>query len=186
MASPTAPTSALSQLRPNWAWHLVLGILFIILGLMGLQRVMSLTITTAFFFGVLILIGGFAQLIEAFKCIGWKSTVWHILIALLYLVAGASILMDPLAASIIWTAIIAGALVFIGVSQIVMSLSHRESAGWFGVLLSGLVSLLLGMMLFAKWPVSGLWAIGLFVAIELIMHGAALVALALSARTTSA
>jgi uncharacterized membrane protein HdeD (DUF308 family) len=183
MTTPTAETSVLGQLRANWGWLLALGLFFMALGLVGLSRTILFTEGTALFFGVLILMGGGAQLVEAFKCTGWKNVIWHVLIALLYLMAGVSILMDPLIASIIWTAIIAGALVVVGIFKIVMAISHRESAGWFGLLLSGIISLALGVMLFAHWPRSGVWFLGLFVAIELLMQGISLVMLALSARS---
>ena len=183
MASTTAETSAVAQLRSNWGWLLGLGILFLILGFIGLSCVATLTLTSALVFGILVLIGGVAQIIEAFKCTGWKSVLWHVMIALLYVLAGISIVIDPAAASIIWTAIIAGALVVVGIFRIVIALGHRGSSSWFGLLFSGIVSLLLGAMLFAKWPYSGLWATGLFVAVELLSQGISLVALALSART---
>jgi uncharacterized membrane protein HdeD (DUF308 family) len=183
MSSTTVSISPLSQLRANWGWLLALGLIFLILGVVGLGRTLLFTVGTALFFGWLILMGGVAQLVEAFKCTGWKSVIWHVLIALLYLVAGVSIIMDPLIASIVWTAIIAGALVVAGIFKIVIGLSHRESAGWFGLLLSGVISLALGIMLFAQWPTSGVWFLGLLVAIELLMQGIALVVLALSART---
>ena len=150
--APIAPLSPLSQLRANWGWLLALGLLFLALGVVGLGRTLLFTVGTALFFGWLILMGGVAQLVEAFKCTGWKSVAWHVLIALLYLVAGVSIIMDPLIASIVWTAIIAGALVVAGIFKIVMGLGHRETAGWFGLLLSGVISLALGAMLFAQWP----------------------------------
>lgn len=160
-----------------------LGVLFLVLGFIGMSCVVTLTLTSALVFGVLVLIGGVAQIIEAFKCTGWKSVLWHVMIALLYVVAGISIMMDPAVASIIWTAIIAGALMFVGISRIVIALGHRGSSSWVGLLLSGLISLALGGMLFAKWPYSGLWAIGLFVAVELLSQGVSLIALALAARS---
>src|SRR5450432_2749938 len=147
MTSTTSETSAVGQLRANWGWLLGLGILFLVLGFIGLSCVVTLTLTSALVFGILVLIGGVAQIIEAFKCTGWESVLWHIMIALLYVVAGISILIDPAAASMIWTAIIAGALVFVGISRIVIALGHRGSRSWVGLLLSGIISLALGGML---------------------------------------
>jgi uncharacterized membrane protein HdeD (DUF308 family) len=183
MTTTTVETSVLGQLRANWGWLLALGLLFLALGLLGLTKLFPLTITTALFFGFLVLIGGAAQLVHAFKCKGWKSVTWHVLVAVLYVLAGISIIMDPTIASIIWTAVIAAALVVIGIFRIVIAVSHRESAGWVGVLLSGIISIALGGMLFAHWPWSGLWALGLFVAVELVVQGVSLIVLALSARS---
>ena len=53
--------------------------------------------------------------------------------------------------------------------------------GWHA--LSGLITLLLGILVLAQWPVSGLWVIGLFVGIELLFYGGAWIALALDLRS---
>jgi len=185
MTTTTAEITPIGQLRANWGWMVGLGVLFLILGFIGLGCVVTLTLTSAFVFGVLIMIGGVAQIIEAFKCTGWKSVLWHIMIAVLYIVAAISILTDPVAASVLWTAIIAGALVVVGIFRIVIAL-HNRGASWFPLLLSGIISLLLGGMLFAKWPYSGLWAIGLFVAVELLSQGISLIMLGLAARNAVA
>ncbi len=182
MTTTTADSSAVGQLRANWGWLFGLGILFLVLGFIGLSCLVSLTMTSTILFGFLILIGGVAQIIEAFKCTGWKSVLWHIMIAVVYILAAVSILMDPAAASILWTAIIAGALVVAGIFRIAIALKHRGSGSWVALMLSGIISLLLGGMLFARWPYSGFWAIGLFVAVELISQGFSLVTLALSAK----
>ena len=64
----------------------------------------------------------------------------------------------------------------------IMAFQLRPAAGWPWPLLSGIISIALGAMIIAKWPVSGLWVIGLFIAIELIFHGWSYVFVALAAR----
>jgi arylsulfatase A-like enzyme len=59
---------------------------------------------------------------------------------------------------------------------------QKAASGWYWTLLSGIVSILLGGMIVLQWPVSGLWMIGLFVAIELIFNGWSYVFVALAAR----
>ena len=63
-----------------------------------------------------------------------------------------------------------------------MALQHRDTSGWPLCLLSGVVSLALGVMIISHWPVSGMWVIGLFVAVELIMNGFSEITLALAAK----
>ena len=182
MTTTTAEISPVGQLRANWGWLLALGVLFLILGFIGMGRLVQLTLVSTWFFGILLLVGGVAQVIEAFKCTGWKSVLWHIMIAVLYVLAGISILEDPAAASVIWTAIIAGALIVAGIFRVLIALRHRSSASWVALLLSGLISILLGGMLLAKWPYSGLFAIGLFVSVELLSQGISLIMLSMAAK----
>ena len=153
--------------------------------IMALWMTFGLTLASVLFFGVLLIVGGLSQLLQAIKCKGWKSVLWHVVIALLYVVAGSVIVIDPILASVTLTLVLAGILIAVGVFRIIMALQLQPVDGWFWPLLSGLVSILQGGMIIAQWPLSGFWVIGLFVAIELIFNGWASVFIALAARRTS-
>ena len=170
------------DLQKNWGWLLAWGILSILLGVIGLGMTFALTVASVLFFGVLILAGGVIQFVQAFKCKGWKGFLWYVLIAVLYIIAGSSVIANPVAASMLFTLLLAGAILAVGIIRIIMALQHRGSKGWGWLLFGGIVALLLGAMIAARWPVSGLWVIGLFVAIELIMNGWTYVFLALAAK----
>jgi uncharacterized membrane protein HdeD (DUF308 family) len=173
------------ELQKNWGWLLILGILFIILGFIGLGRLFALTLASAFFFGILIIIGGVAQFLEALKCKGWKGVAFHVLIAVLYVVGGIFVLQDPLAASVMLTWVLAAVLIFAGLLRIVMAIQMRSAGPWVVPLLGGVISIILGGMILAQWPLSGLFVIGLFVAIELIVNGWSYIFIALGARKGS-
>ena len=181
-ALSTIQSAIFGELKKNWGWLLALGIVSIILGTIGLGMTFGLTLASVLFFGILLLVGGIVQLVDAFKCQGWKSVLWHVLIALLYVGGGIVIIIDPMLASSVFTLILAGILIAVGVFRIIMAFQLRPVAEWFWPLLSGIVSILLGVMIIAQWPVSGLWVIGLFVAIELIFNGWGYVFIALAAR----
>jgi uncharacterized membrane protein HdeD (DUF308 family) len=170
------------ELKKSWGWLLALGILSIILGTIGLWMTFGLTLASVLFFGVLLIAGGIFQLAHAFKCKGWKSVLWHVLIALLYIWGGIVIIIDPVLASTLLTLMLAWILIAVGVFRIIMAFQFRSADGWFWPLLAGIVSILLGGMIIAQWPMSGFWVIGLFVAIELIFNGWAYVFIALAAR----
>jgi len=170
------------ELKKNWGWLLAFGILSVILGTIGLGMTFGLTLASVLFFGVLLIVGGVFQVFDAFKCKGWKSTLWHVLIALLYVAAGILMVVDPVLASATFTLVLAWILIAVGVMRGVMAFQLKPAAGWFWTLLSGIVSIVLGGMILAEWPASGLWVIGLFVAIELIFNGWSYVFVALAAR----
>jgi len=172
-------------LQKSWGWLLALGILFIILGTVGLGRTFAMTVASVFFFGILMLVGGGVQLVGAFKLEGWKNILWQMLIAILYGIAGITIVSDPLLASVPLTAVLAVAFIGVGIMRIVMAIQLRGSTGWGWMLIGGIISILLGGWIFATFPGSALWVIGLFVAVELIMHGWSYVIVALAARTQS-
>jgi uncharacterized membrane protein HdeD (DUF308 family) len=170
------------NLRKNWGWLLAFGILAILLGILGLGMTFGLTLASIELFGILLIVGGAFQLFNAFKCKGWKSTVWHLLIALLYIAAGVIMVIDPVLASVTLTLVIAWILIAVGIMRSIMAFQMRKASGWYWPLISGVVSIALGVMIIVQWPISGLWVIGLFVAIELILHGWSYVFVALAAR----
>ncbi len=180
----TAGLERFGDLQKNWGWLMALGILFIILGTIGLGMTVVLTAASVWLFGVLMLVGGGFQIVDAFKCKGWKSVVWHVLIAVLYVIAGIVVMSQPLVAASILTLMLAGAITAVGIMRVIMAFQHRHSKGWVWPLVGGIVSITLGVMIFSQWPVSGLWVIGLFVAIEMIVNGWSYIFIALAAKNT--
>jgi uncharacterized membrane protein HdeD (DUF308 family) len=176
------PAPVLGELTHNWGWLLAQGILLVVLGTIGLGLSFWLTLATVFIFGVLLLIGGGVQIFQAFKCRGWQSVLWHVLIAILYVLAGLLIMSDPLLASTFFTLLLAGALMGIGLVRLIMAFQLRGFKNWFWPLIGGIAAIILGFMILARWPVSGLWVIGLFVAIEMIFSGWTYIIIALGAR----
>jgi len=170
------------DLKKNWGWMLAGGIIMLILGTIGLGMTFTLTVVSVMYIGILMLIASGVQIMDAFQCKGWKSVLWHVLIALLYLGAGIIIISDPIMASALMTLLIAGALIAIGVMRIIVAFQMRGISGWIWTLIAGIAAVLLGVMIFAKWPVSGLWVIGMFVAIELIFNGWSNITIALAAK----
>jgi uncharacterized membrane protein HdeD (DUF308 family) len=108
-ASSTVPVPAevLGELIHNWGWLLALGIILVALGTIGLGMIFWLTLATVFIFGIFLLIAGVLQLVQAIKCRGWRSVLWHVVIAILYVVAGLDIIQDPLRASALLTLLLA-------------------------------------------------------------------------------
>ena len=172
-----------SILKRSWGWLLGLGILFIVMGSIGLGMVVGITMASMFFLGVLLIIAGVSQIIDVFKCRQWKGALSHALVAVLYVAGGCLVIYDPLLASTLITAALAGVLIVIGMVRILMAtmLRHDEK-GWGWLFLAGLAALVLGILILMQWPFSGLWFIGLFIAIELMIAGWTYVFLAFAIR----
>jgi uncharacterized membrane protein HdeD (DUF308 family) len=179
------PHPLFGELRRHWGWLLAVGILSVILGTIGLGMTWMLTLVSVVYFGVLMIVIGGVQILQTFKCAGWKSIVLHSLIGLLYLAAGIMIVSRPLLASLTLTWMLGFALLAVGVMRIVVGVHHRGTSGWGGAVLGGIITLLLGLMILARWPSSALWVIGLFLAIELIVNGWTQIVVAVAARRSS-
>ncbi|MEI7449742.1 MAG: DUF308 domain-containing protein [Desulfomonile sp.] len=186
VASATSPSKTIfGEVSQNWGWLFGMGILFIILGVIGLGRLIALSSAGALFFGVLIVIGGAAQFIEALKCKGWKGVAYHVLIAVLYMVGGVFLIWNPLAAKLLLTWVLAAVLICVGIVRMFIAIQMRATGSWFVPLLGGIISIILGGLILVKWPLSGLFVIGLIIAIELIVNGWTYIFIALAARKAS-
>ena len=165
----------LGELHINWRWLVALGAVFVLLGAIGLGLTYFLTVASVFFMGFLMLIGGGAQIVQLFGSKGWKSVLFHLLIAVLYIFAGICIVINPVAASITLTLLFAWLLIIIGIIRIFIAFQARQYKNWYWLLLGGFVSVLFGLVIINDWPASGLFVIGLIIAIELIFHGIGLI-----------
>jgi uncharacterized membrane protein HdeD (DUF308 family) len=181
-ASLTVPAEVLGDLIHNWGWLLALGLLLVALGTIGLGMTFWLTLATVFIFGIFLLIAGVLQLVQAVKCRGWRSVLWHVVIGILYVIAGLDIIDDPLRASALLTLLLGGVLIGIGVVRIVMAMQWRGFKNWVWPLIGGIAAIILGFMILTSWPISGFWVIGLFVSIEMIFSGWSYIIIALGAR----
>jgi uncharacterized membrane protein HdeD (DUF308 family) len=172
--------AALLPARKHWTLLFTLGILMAFLGTIGLFQPIAYTLATTILFGALLLVSGGAGIATAFRLEDWKGKAAVFLFALLYLVAGALMLLHPVMGALSLTIVVAAFLLASGVVKIWIGLSHREQSGWGWVVASGVLSLLLGVLIYAQFPGSGLWVLGLFLAIELLFDGWGLIMLALA------
>ena len=87
----------------------------------------------------------------------------------------------PLLGAEVVTAVMAVFFLISGLFQFIGSL-WVALPGWGWQALDGIIAFVLGLLVLAQWPASGLWVIGLFLGIDLIFYGAAWIALALGLR----
>jgi uncharacterized membrane protein HdeD (DUF308 family) len=158
----------------------------VILGVIGLGMTVLFNEIVVMYFGFLLLFGSGVQLMQAFRAEAWKGRVWHVLIALVYIVGGIIAVTEPVIAGMTLALLIAWTLIVIGVLRLFMALQMRGANGWLWTLLGGVLSVVLGVMIINEWPQSGLWVIGLFVAIEILFAGWSQIMIALAAKNYTA
>lgn len=176
--------SQLAPLRRNWGWLMAGGAALVLLGIVGLGSATLLSVASAIWFGAMMLVGGIIVLAGAFRSAGWRGVLLNTLIGLLYLGVGIFTLVNPVAATASLTLFVGVALLATGILRIVVGLQNRQLPFWAWVVISGLLSLLLGGMILLQWPASSLWVLGTFLAIELIFQGIGIMALARAIRST--
>lgn len=102
----------------------------------------------------------------------WRGFIMSLFCGILYLAGGLLIMNEPAQGALLLTLLIVAALMVGGVVRIILALLHRNIAAWGLILLSGVVSIVVGYLLYASLPWSGLWVLGTLIAVELLVQGA--------------
>lgn len=158
------------ELARNWGWFLALGIVLFGLGVVAINTAVAATIITVFTLGVVLLLAGLAQCIMAIREAQWSGFFLNLLAGLLALVMGYLFVQSTGVSALTLTLLMAVYFMVSGLFKVFTAATHRfHQWGW--MLANGISSLILGALLWAQWPISGLWAIGLFLGLDLIMVG---------------
>ncbi len=171
----------LHELRHSWGWFLLLGILLIVAGCFALGYSFVATVISVVIFGSVLFVTGIMEAASILFVRRWHGYFLHLLMGILDIILGIIIVAQPLQAAVVLTLIIACFFLIGGIYRLVSAIS-MQFPHWGFAAFSGLVSILLGLMLWAQWPVSGLWFIGMCIGIDLIFRGSAWVSLALRLR----
>ncbi len=159
-----------SALKDNWGWFLVLGLVFIALGILSIIASTFVTLISVIFLGSLLTIGGILQTGYAFWLRKWSVFFTSLLAGIVYIIAGVFLLMHPLAGAISLTLFLAIFYIIGGIFRIASSVYLRFDQ-WQWACFSGFIKFLLGVLILQQWPSSGLWIIGLFIGIDFLFFG---------------
>jgi uncharacterized membrane protein HdeD (DUF308 family) len=177
-----------ATLRKHSTGFVIYGVVLIALGVFSIAAPMIATLAVALTIGWLLLLGGAMGLIAVFS--GGRSAQgfwWHLLTAVVYILAGLSLLMSPIVAALTLTIILAAYLVAGGIMRIMLSFGYRGHipGAWTWVLLSGIVDIVLAVIIMSGLPGTATWVLGLLVGINLLMMGFAIVMVALAVRRSA-
>ena len=182
MSALAASSTGLAPLRAKSGWIVALGIVYVLAGLIALGSVVFATVVTVFIVGIMMLIAGVAEVINAFQLKSWGKFLFWLLLGALYIVAGFVTFDNPLLAAAVLTLVLGLSLIASGIMRIVLAFGMMEGAPWVWVALSGVVTLLLGIVILAHWPVSGLYILGVFLGVDLVIAGACWIGVGLGLR----
>jgi uncharacterized membrane protein HdeD (DUF308 family) len=150
------------------------GIVMIIAGVLSIVASFVAGVSTMIVLGALLLVAGVAECFLAFKAGAFGRGLMIFLLGALTVVAGVLTLKEPITALATVTFLLAAYFFVAGIVGCMAALSARPEEGWGWLLASGLISILLGIMLWQQFPLSGIWAVGTLIGLRLIFDGVAL------------
>lgn len=173
----------LVDLGKNWGFFLAWGVALLMLGIVAISYSTFTTLLSVVFFGFLLFFAGIFVVIDSFHF--WRgkggSFFLQLLMGLLYLLVGLSFIFKPALGSLSLTFLLAVLFIILGAYRIFASLAFGLPGKWW-ILLSGFITLLLGILILQGWPASALYIIGLFLGIDLLFLGINYIVLGLSVR----
>lgn len=149
----------------------VVGIFLIVVGFLAILLPFIAGIAVTAIVGWLLLLAGVAHLVYCWHSRSTGGVIWQLIIAVLYLFVGFYLIFHPARGLVTLTLLLASYFVIEGVLELVMyfRLRHFHHAGWF--LWDGLITLLLGILVWAHWPFSSVWVLGTLIGISLLISG---------------
>ncbi len=171
MTSYITGSSAVSYVPPTWV-RVLLGMILILGGVIVLGDVALATLVSALLIGFTAIAVGAFEIVHAFWTKGWGGFFWQILLGGLYIAFGLLVVNQPASGALVLTFVLGLMLLASGVVRIVMAIRNWRDMGWV-MAISGLLGVLAGLIILMGWPISGLWALGLLLAVDLLSHGVA-------------
>jgi len=168
--------------RQASTWSVVWGVLLVLFGMLAVGSPFLAAVAVNVVVAWLIVLAGVIHLTLAFGAHSAGSVIWKLLVGVAYLVFGAYLIMHPVLAVASLTLVLASLFLIEGVLDIVLFFKMRSMRGSSWVLLDGIITLVLGLLIYMHWPTSSAWAIGTLVGVSMIISGITRVMLSLAVR----
>jgi len=159
---------------------LLVGVLFLILGLLGIILPSALSLVASTFLGWMLLAGGILSFYFAFLA-KWRSA-WSWVKALLLVFTGTLILLNPMAGILAVALLLALYLLIDAVSNFTLAQALYPYKGWGWMAANGVLSAALGLFMVFAMPATTIMLVGLYLGISLFFDGVALTMIGLAAK----
>ncbi|MGF1607216.1 MAG: HdeD family acid-resistance protein [Rhodothalassiaceae bacterium] len=181
-AQAPVPDLAAREILEHKSFFWIAGGLSILIGVVAILLPFAASLAASLMVGALFAAAGIIQCVTAFRARRASRIAWGFFIGLVGLAAGAILLAFPLSGVVALTLFLAAYFIVSGLMKLIFAFRARPAGGWGWMIAGGLASLLLGFLIWAGLPSSAFWVLGLLVGIDLMLYGAALIALVTAAK----
>jgi uncharacterized membrane protein HdeD (DUF308 family) len=148
-----------------------LGVVTIVLGVLAMFAPMLTGFSVMLMVGALVVIAGIMRMIWAFKAGSLGKGLLVFVLGCLTLLCGVALVANPLFAASVLTLVLTIYFIVDGAAEIAAGLGRRPTSGWGWLVFGGVISIVLGILIWRQAPLAGLWAVGLFLGIKLFLAG---------------
>ncbi|MEH2445024.1 MAG: DUF308 domain-containing protein [Nostoc sp.] len=176
-------TDAPRNINKDFNGSLITGVLLSILGVIAIA-VPSLSTIFAETWTALILISvGFTKLVYATQTRHSGGFIWKLLLSGLYIATGIMLFVYPYTGVLTLTLLLGTFLLTEGTFELILAFRLRPQENWTWVLGNGIITLVLGAIIWLQWPFDAPWLLGTLVGVSIIFTGISRVMLSLNARS---
>jgi len=172
----------LEEVKKNSGLTIAMGIIVLLMGLFAMGSPFVAGISLAMAVGTILIVGGIGQLVFAVKA---RTGIFTIILGALTVIVGVYMVSKPGAALATLTMLLAIYFIISGFFEAIMAFQVRPVKGWGWSLFSGIISVVLGAMIWNQFPLSGAWAVGILIGIKLFFSGWTLLMFGLMARSAA-
>ena len=172
-----------SDINKSLNGSLLIGILLIVLGIAGIALPAVSTIFAETWFALILISAGAAKLVYAFQTRDDGGFIWKLLLSILYIATGVMLFVYPLTGILTLTLLLGSFLLTEAVFELILAFRLRGQQNWTSVLFNGIITLLLGAMIWFQWPFDAPWLLGTLVGTSVLFTGISRVMLSLNARS---
>lgn len=178
-----ATSTIAAEARHFTGWSIAVSLLMILAGVLAIGVPIAAGVAVNIVVAWLLVFAGVAHLVFGWHLRGVGGMTWQLLLGILYIGVGVYLLAHPVAGLASLTLALAIYLFLEGVLELILAfqIRARQARGWLA--LDGVVTLILGFMIWRTWPASTEWAIGTLVGISMIFSGSARLMLSMAARS---
>ncbi|MEH2203249.1 MAG: DUF308 domain-containing protein [Nostoc sp.] len=163
---------------------LITGILLSILGVIAIAAPNFTTIFAETWIAAILIFAGFTKLVYATQTRERGGFLWKLLLSGLYIATGIMLFVYPYTGVLTLTLLLGTFLLTEGTFELILAFKLRPQENWTWVLANGIITLVLGAMIWFQWPFNAPWLIGTLVGVSIIFSGISRVMLALNGRST--
>lgn len=176
-------TDVSSALKQGVNRSLLIGVLLIVLGIGAIAVPAVSTLFAETWFALILISAGAAKLVYAFQLRNQGGFIWQLLLGILYVATGIMLFVYPSTGVLTLTLLLGSFLLTEGVFELILAFRLRPQPNWTWVLGDGIITLLLGGMIWFQWPFDAPWLIGTLVGASVLFTGISRVMLSLSAHS---
>ena len=166
------PGAGLAEgIKGNAGLTIVSGVILLIAGMFAIASPLVAGLSITIMVGAMLAVSGIGQCFLAFRTGAFGRGLMVLIVGVLMTITGFYLMRQPVSGLATLTIILMSYLLATGVLEIIVAFQLKPADGWGLLLFNGFVTLVLGILLWRQFPLSGAWAIGVLFGIKMIFSG---------------